>query len=193
MKIAFRKTNTPGFFPGLFNAYTRWSLKTDYAHGGVLIGDQLWHTTTKGVMPETINSLEEWDLFQTDVPDTIALERCTKVHKTKYDLASLLSFKLPIRITDSKSLYCFEFQWYVLTGEHPRKPISPDTIMAEILRKLNAQAHPTCTPTDWCTDCDRGLPDSSGARPCSMAAKHDLSNFGLANLYNRLNGNMGNT
>jgi hypothetical protein len=192
MKIAFRKTNAPGFFPGLFNRYTRWSLKTDYAHGGVLIGDQLWHTTKDGFIHEDFTNPQDWDLFETPISDKIATERLTKVLGMRYDAVSLIGFKLPIQISDSKGLNCFEIPWLGLTGDHPRKPISPDTIMAELLRRINAKAHPTCTPTDWCTDCDRGLPDSTGARPCSMAAKHDLSNFGLANLRLRLNGNMGN-
>lgn len=193
MKIAFRKNNAPGFFPGLFNRYTRWSLKTDYAHGGVVIGDQLWHTTPHGLTPEPFNSPESWDLFNTPVSDTLALNRINEYKGIRYDGIGLIGFKLPWRFSDSKALYCFEVPWLALTGENPNKPISPDTIMAELLRQLNAQAYPTCTPTDWCSDCDRGLPDSTGARPCSMATKHDLSNFGLANLHNRINGNMGNS
>lgn len=191
MKLAFRKTNAPGFFPGLFNAYTKWSLKTGYSHGGVVIGDQIWHTTKHGVMPETFELTEAWDLFETCVSDKIALERCTKVHGMRYDPASLLGFKLPIQISDSRGLYCFEFQWLALTGEHSRNLISPDTVMAEVLRQINAQAHPTCVASDGGSGCNRGLLDPAGAKPCRVAAKSDLSNFGLANLHLRLNGNLG--
>lgn len=54
MKIAFRKTNASGFFPGLFNRYTRWSLKTDYAHGGVVIGSSYEIQNAAGVNSVTL-------------------------------------------------------------------------------------------------------------------------------------------
>jgi hypothetical protein len=192
MQIAFRKTNAPGFFPGLFNAYTKWSLKTDYSHGGVVIGDQLWHTTKHGVRSETFESTESWDLFETDVSDKIALDRCTKVLGMRYDTASLLGFKLPIRVTDSRGLYCFELQWLAYTGEHPKKKVSPDTVMAELLRNLNAQARPTCGAFNQYSCCNRGVSDSPCAKPCRVAAKSDLSNFGLSDIHRSLSGNMGN-
>jgi hypothetical protein len=227
MKIAFRKTNGPGL-SGLFNRYTKWSLKTGYSHGGVVIGDQLWHTTADGVMPEPFEPSEAWDLFESGLSDKIALERCTEVLGMRYDPASLLGFKLPIRVTDAKGLYCFELQWLVLTGEHPRNPISPDTVMAELLRRLNAQALPTRTVSDWpvrqqfahehreppvsdwCahqqrtqahptrTAFDRGsdghggFPDTIGPTSYGMAAKHDLSGSGAADLHVRLDSSLGN-
>lgn len=140
MKLAFRKTNAPGFFPGLFNRYTRWSLKTAYPHGGLLIGDQLWHTTTKGFRPEPFESPESWDLFETPVTDTIALERIEAYKGIRYDVFSLLGFKLPFHFSDSKALNCFEAQWLGLTGENPRTQITPDALMAHLLRTINEKS-----------------------------------------------------
>jgi hypothetical protein len=144
MKVAFRKTNAPGLIAGLFNRYTKWTLKTGYSHGGVVIGDQLWHTTKSGFLAEKFTDHENWDLFETPVTDKIASERLTKVLKMRYDPFSLLGFKLPFRFSDSKGLYCFEVQWIALTGMHPNQPISPDSVMAEILRMLNAKSNPAC-------------------------------------------------
>lgn len=191
MKLAFRKTDGPGI-SGLFNRYTKWSLKTGYAHGGVLIGDQLWHTTTHGVMPELFEPSEAWDLFDSGTSDKIALERCTKVLGMRYDPASLLGFKLPIRVTDVKGLYCFELQWLALTGEHPRKPISPDTVMAELLRRLNnAQTLSARTALDRGPDGHGGFPDTIGARFDSLATEHGLPGFGVADLHVRHDSNLG--
>jgi hypothetical protein len=144
MKVAFRKTNAPGLIAGLFNRSTKWTLKTGYSHGGVVIGDQLWHTTRSGFLAEKFTDHENWDLFETNVTDKIASERLTKVLKMRYDPLSLLGFKLPFRFSDSKGLYCFEVQWIALTGMHPNQPISPDTVMAEILRMLNAKSNQAC-------------------------------------------------
>lgn len=140
MKLAFRKTNTPGFFPGLFNRYTKWSLKTDYPHGGVIIDGILWHTTPKGLQPEVFNNHNDFDVFDTLVSDKIALNRISEYKGIRYDGIGLIGFKLPWRFSDSKALYCFEVLWLALTGENPNKPISPDTVMAELLRQINAQS-----------------------------------------------------
>lgn len=161
MKIAFRKTNNPGL-PGLFNRYTKWSLKTGYAHGGVLIGDDLWHMTPHGLIPEKVKSLESWDLFHTPVSDKIALNRISAYRGIRYDGIGLIGFKLPWRFSDSKALYCFEVLWLALTGENPNKPISPDTVMAELLRQINAQGITFYHPADCTDDGDGTLRDSSG-------------------------------
>ena len=141
MKLAFRKTNAKGFFPSLFNRYTKWSLKTDYPHGGVIIGDMLWHTTPSGLQSEVFNKHNDFDVFDTPVSDKIALNRISEYKGIRYDGIGLIGFKLPWRFSDSNALYCFEVLWLALTGENPSKPISPDTIMAELLRKINAQSH----------------------------------------------------
>ncbi len=191
MKIAMRKTNAPGFFPGLFNNWTKWSLHTEYSHGGVLIGDQLWHTTTKGVLPETLKNPELWDLFETNVPDTIALERCMAVLGQRYDLISLLGFKIPIRITDSRGLYCFELQWLAMTGEHPKKRVSPDTVMAEILRGNNAKSNSARDSFVVDHGSNRELYNSIGAAPESRHSEPDLSSAVFADLCVHCNINLG--
>lgn len=164
MKIAFRKTNAPGFFPGLFNRYTKWSLKTDYAHGGVVIGGQLWHTTTRGLQPESLTALDDWDLFETPVSDSIGLARIKQYQGIRYDAISLLGFKLPIRIRDSRALYCYEVLWLALTGENPSRPISPDTIMAQLLRLLNAESSTNGNSLVTDDDGDRLRHDSDGCK-----------------------------
>jgi hypothetical protein len=141
MKLAFRKTNASGFLPTLFNRYTKWSLKTDYPHGGVLIDGVLWHTTPKGLMPEVFNNHNDFDVFDTPVSDKIALNRISEYKGIRYDGIGLIGFKLPWRFSDSNALYCFEVLWLALTGENPSKPISPDTVMAELLRQINAQSN----------------------------------------------------
>lgn len=152
MKLAFRKTNAPGFFAGLFNRYTRWSLKTNYSHGGLLIGEHLWHTTTQGFIPEPFNSSEAWDLFQTPISDRIALSRVSGYKGIRYDAYSLLGFKLPFKFSDRNGLNCFEGQWLGLTGENPTTQISPDFLMAKLLRMLNEK----CTEANNASDVDNG-------------------------------------
>lgn len=148
MKIAFRKSNPDGFFKNLFGRYTKWSLKTDYAHGGVVIGDTLYHSTAHGFTVQKFVKSEDWDLFCTDVPDSIAMLRLNEYQSIHYDFLSLLSFKLPFRISDAKRLYCFELVWIALTGENPIKPISPDTIMAQLLRAINEKGCAACNNFD---------------------------------------------
>ena len=182
MKIAFRKTNAPGLLPGLFNSYTRWSLKTDYPHGGVLIGDQLWHTTRHGLAVEPFSDPQNWDVFESKVTDEKALERLSKFLHIRYDPVSLLGFKIPLKFSDSRGLYCFEVLWLALTGENPSKPISPDTVMAEMLRQQNAQSNSARNTSERNFVCHGGCPNPACTESTCVAAKRDLSNFGLANL-----------
>jgi hypothetical protein len=165
MKIAFRKTNASGFFPALFNRYTRWSLKTSYAHGGLVIGDQLWHTTPKGFLPETFKSPESWDLFDTPVSDKLALERISEYEGIRYDAFSLLGFKLPFHFSDSKRLNCFESQWLGLTGENPSTQITPDAVMAQLLRMLNERRTAIYAAADMGDGADRQGGDPLGSAP----------------------------
>jgi hypothetical protein len=141
MKIGFRTTNAPGLLPGLFNDYTKWSLKTEFPHGGIVIGDELWHTTKKGFAKEPFVEFSSWQTFDTDVSDELGVQRLTPYLGMRYDIASLLGFKIPVHISDANALYCFEPMWIGLTGENPSTLITPEKILTYVLRKHREQPY----------------------------------------------------
>lgn len=148
MKLAFRKTNAPGFFTGLFSRYTKWIMHSDYPHGGVIIGGNIWDTTIRGMVITELTNPQDWDVFETPVSDKIATSRLEEVSSLEYDFLTMFGLKLPIQISDRKRLNCFERMWVALTGENPASQITPDALMAELLRMINAKGTTPNLPAD---------------------------------------------
>lgn len=138
MKIAFRKTYAPTFLGRLFNKYTGWKLKTKYFHGGVVVGDFIYQTTKNGLVCEKFTNKAEWDIFETDVSDIVGEKRLMRFVGIRYDVLSLIAFVFPFKFSDARALYCFEVCWLALTGNNPTEPISPDTIMSELLKRAQS-------------------------------------------------------
>ena len=48
---------------------------------------------------------------------------------------SLLAFVLPWRVRNSDWLYCYEWCWYVQTGQMPIERVTPEDLAIEALRQ----------------------------------------------------------
>lgn len=123
---------------GLFAKLIRMRLVTGYPHAGVSIGPDMYHSTlARGVHDDTVDT-RGWLLVRTPVAYDVAMARIESRMGTRYDWISLLAFLLPFRITWSKADYCYEFVWYVLTGEVHKGPVTPESLFA-LVAQMNAE------------------------------------------------------
>jgi hypothetical protein len=135
--LALRKTDSSGFLKGLFSKYTRWRLKTQYPHCGIVIDGQLCHSTFQNNLHWSAYIPAEYDLFETNIFDKTVLERYEFVKTNKYDYLGLLSFLLPFKLGEKNSLYCYEWAWFALTGNLPEQKITPEILLVQIwLKKI---------------------------------------------------------
>ena len=137
MKLALKHAPPKGFFKRAFHNLTKWRLVTKYPHGGIVIGDQLLHTTlSKGLHAETFLP-EGWDLFDApgDYAEVWLLFK--ELEGTPYDWFSLLAFVLPWRVSDSSRMYCYEWQLLALTGRFSRERVVPENLLALTSIKTN--------------------------------------------------------
>jgi hypothetical protein len=123
---------------GLFAKLIRMRLVTAYPHAGVSIGASMYHSTlARGVHHDAVNAAG-WLLVSTPVAYEVAMARIQRRMGTRYDWISLLAFLVPFRITWSKADYCYEFVWFVLTGEVHKGPVTPESLLA-LVAQLNAE------------------------------------------------------
>lgn len=138
MYYAFRKTAADGAsaLQRAAAALTRERLVSDYCHGGIVIGDRLYHVNTKDGLHSTSFDPEKWDLFYIgDSFDKFALILFSQLKGTKYDWFSLLAFAIPYTFTDSKRLYCFE--WMALaSGLKFEGRVTPEMLLKHALTKV---------------------------------------------------------
>jgi hypothetical protein len=139
--LALRHRDPPGF-RGLFARLIRWRLVTDYPHAGIVAGATLFHSTlADGVHPKDWPATAGgWLLLPTTVPMEVAMERIGHRVGLPYDWPSLLAFVLPVSVRWSKADYCFEFCWYVLTGERPIGRVTAEQLLALVAQQL-AESH----------------------------------------------------
>lgn len=138
MKLALRRTDAKTFFGKLFNQLTRLRLHTEYPHGGIVIGDRLYHMTYADGLHWTDFDPDGWDLFDVAQDDLHALSLFSARKGAKYDALSLLAFLLPWRVRDSRRLYCFEWCWLALTGINPSTRITPEKLLV-LVNKMGAR------------------------------------------------------
>lgn len=138
--LALRHRDPPGFL-GLFADLIRWRLVTGYPHGGIVAGATLFHSTlAAGVHPQDAPAAADgWLLLPSTVPMDVAMERIGRRVGRRYDWISLLAFVLPVSVRWSRADYCFEFVWYVLTGEEPRGRVTAEQLLALVAQQLAAQ------------------------------------------------------
>ena len=128
----------PAGVRGLLAKLIRLRLVTGYPHAGVSIGPDMYHSTlARGVHDDTVDT-RGWLLVRTPVAYDVAMARIESRMGTRYDWISLLAFLLPFRITWSKADYCYEFVWYVLTGEVHKGPVTPESLFA-LVAQMNAE------------------------------------------------------
>lgn len=132
MLLALRKTSAVDapWYHRFFNAVTRARLVTRYCHSGIVVGDKLMHVTLTGGLHVSDYTPDRWDLFDLgDDLDGKALALFEQHKGAPYDVLSLLAF-VGIPFRDSKRLYCYEWCYLALTGEHPTKRVTPETLLA---------------------------------------------------------------
>lgn len=132
MNLALRKTNANGI-GALFSLYTRWTLKTQYPHAGIEKDGLMYHIESKGLKCETFKK-EDWDLFPIQNKLDVVAEYNNLKHSLNYDFFSLLGFKLPFLFRSKSTMYCYEWCWYIMKGESPIKPITPELLITESLK-----------------------------------------------------------
>jgi hypothetical protein len=137
--LALRVVPPPGFWQGVFAALTRWRLVTAYPHAGVVVDGQLVHSTlAHGVHAAGLDATQ-WLLLPTIVPMHVAVDRISHRMGARYDWISLLSFVLPVPIRWSKADYCFEFVYYVLTGQASTGLVTAEQLLAVAAQQMAAQ------------------------------------------------------
>lgn len=135
--LALRHRDPPGL-RGLFAKLIRLRLVTAYPHGGVVAGATLFHSTlAEGVHPQDApTAADGWLLLPTTVPMDVAMERIGQRVGLPYDWISLFAFILPVSIRWSRADYCFEFAWFVLTGEKPTSRVTAEQLLALVAQQL---------------------------------------------------------
>jgi hypothetical protein len=141
--LALRHRDPPGLL-GVFARVIRWRLVTAYPHAGMVAGATLFHATlADGVHPQAApKAADGWLLLPVAVPLDLAMERIGHRVGLPYDWPSLLAFALPLSVRWSRADYCFEFCWYVLTGQKPTGRVTAERLLALVAQQL---AQPTTT------------------------------------------------
>ena len=127
--LALKRAAPPGVFAKAFHRLTGWVLRTDYAHAGIVRDGVLMHSNlANGLHSEPFNA-HGWDLFA--LPEDRYHPGLFELHQgTGYDWFSLLAFVLPWRIRDRSRMYCYEWCWLAMTGNHPTRRITPEMLLA---------------------------------------------------------------
>lgn len=133
--LALKRAAPPGLLPRLFHWLTSARLLTAYPHAGIVRGGMLMHSNlANGLHAEPFDA-RGWELFQ--LPDNPAIEaRFTDYAGTGYDWFSLLAFVLPWRVRDRSRMYCYEWCWFAMTGDHPSDRVTPEMLLARAHRGL---------------------------------------------------------
>lgn len=131
--LAMKHTPSPGVLSYLFHHVTRARLLTDYPHAGIVRGGMLMHSNlAKGLHMEPFNAYG-WALFPLPESDLIDV-RFADHMGTRYDWFSLLAFVLPWRVRDKSRMYCYEWCWLAMTGDHPACRVTPEMLLAQALK-----------------------------------------------------------
>ena len=108
-------------------------LVTRYPHAGIVIGDTLYHATAKRGLHASEYTPERWTLIDIPGDDMDALRLFAEWDGAQYDWFSLLAF-VGLRARDSSRMYCYEWCYLALTGEHPKGRVTPETLLAVALK-----------------------------------------------------------
>jgi hypothetical protein len=130
MKLALRSTlpNNAGWKDIAADRIIRARLVTDYPHGGIVVGDTLYHSTTKKGVHTSEYTPELWLLIDVGGDDELAIKRFSERQGNGYDWLSLLSF-VGVKATDSGRDYCYELCHYMMTGHTPDHKVTPESLL----------------------------------------------------------------
>lgn len=126
--LALRHQDPPGL-RGLFALLIRGRLVTGFPHAGIVTAEALYHSTLSDGVHQAPAPAEGWLLLPTAVPYDAAMARIRQRLGLRYDLLSLAAFLLPWRVRDSMADYCYEFAYYVLTGQKPTGRVTAETLL----------------------------------------------------------------
>lgn len=129
--LALRKSAPQGVIKKLITYLIKWRLHTKYPHAGIVEDGILYEMTTHGLVSSK-SLLGDWDLFPV-VCQQSAKATYDKLLGIEYDYFSEIGFVLPIKVRDSKRIYCYEFCYQVITGNQANDKITPEILLA--LRK----------------------------------------------------------
>lgn len=131
MMLALR--TQPATDATLLDKLAHWLIKarlvTRYPHAGIVIKDKLYHATAKRGLHVTEFHPERWELIDIPGDDMDALRLFAEWEGAQYDWFSLLAF-VGFRARDSSRMYCYEWCYLVMTGKHPSKRVTPETLLA---------------------------------------------------------------
>lgn len=126
--LALRHQDPPGL-RGLFSLLIRGRLVTGFPHAGIVAAEALYHSTLSKGVHQASAPADGWLLLPTSVPHDVAMDRIKQRLGLRYDLLSLAAFVLPWRVRDSMADYCYEFAYYVLTGQKPTGRVTAETLL----------------------------------------------------------------
>lgn len=113
-------------------------LVSDFYHGGVVVDNVLMHSTLgKGLHCVPFRPDGWYILDVGNSQDLHALDGFVRFENAGYDLFSLTAFVVPWRMSDARRWYCFEWQWYCLTGEIPTFRVTPEKLFQKVLDGVN--------------------------------------------------------
>ena len=137
MKLALRADHAAGATAPerAFAALTRWRLASQWCHGGIVIGERLYHVTARGALHSTSYTPDCWHLVDLgEDNDTWALQLFERLQGARYNFAGVLGFGIPgVRGSDAR-LYCFE--WCAMCiGAPPHRWMTPERLLFHALQK----------------------------------------------------------
>lgn len=137
MKLALR--TTPASDATWNEKLAHWGIKTRlvtaYPHGGIVIGNTLYHSTARGGVHAVADwTPDRWELFDVGGDDVAALARFKEREGNDYDWIGLLPF-VGVPGSDSGRDYCFELAFYMMTGRKPGRLVTAETLLALGMRK----------------------------------------------------------
>ena len=136
MKLALRKQPPQDavWWQLWFAKLTKWRLVSEYSHGGIVIGDLLYHVTSERGLHVTSYTPEKWDIFDIGGDDYKALNTFKRMKGTKYDYIGLLAFIAPWNVNSKRRMYCFEWCAHLM-GLDTHSRITPELLLVNLYKQ----------------------------------------------------------
>lgn len=132
MKLALRTTPAADatWLDKLAHRTIKARLATQYPHGGIVIGDTLYHATArKGVHDTDDWNPERWAMFELGGDDAAARSRYETRKGNGYNWAGLLPF-IGVPASDHERDYCFQLAYFMAAGAYPAGLVTAETLLA---------------------------------------------------------------
>ena len=127
--LALRRSDAPGFWPGVFSRLTRWRLHTTFPHAGIVVDGVLFHATFADGLHVMDFKDDGWQLYPIELTQDRVWEIYYQHKGARYDWFSLLAFVLPWRVSVRRWLYCYEWAFLAMTGAAPGIRVTPEILL----------------------------------------------------------------